>query len=236
MPELIHDSHVIKYSVMHSRRRSLGIEITHDGRVLVRAPLRTAEWRTEGLVRDKAPWILKHLARTASYPPPREFAEGELFLYAGKEYRLRVFLDGVTPHVDIGPSEINAFVSPPAEGKPLRHNVRKTLLLWYGRRAVEMLSGRTADLARQTGLSPTKLGVRSQLHRWGSCSAKGSINLNWRLVMAPQSIADYVIIHELCHIREPNHSSKFWELVASFVPDYRTHRKWLKENCRLLEI
>lgn len=233
MPELSCDNKVIKYEIVRSQRRSLGIEIKPDGLVLLRAPMRASEARIEGLIRDKAQWIFRHLERIASCPP-RRFADGEIFLYAGNEYRLRVVIDGVAPHVDVSAGEITAFISQAARTTAQRE-VRKALFYWYTQQACEMLCRRTDELARQTGLKPARLGVRSQLHRWGSCSAKGSISLNWRLIMAPQAVADYVIVHELCHIQQPNHSRRFWDLVASFVPDYQTQRKWLKDNSRKLD-
>lgn len=233
MPELSCDNKVIRYDIVRSRRRSLGIEIKPDGRVLLRAPVRASEAKIEGLVRNKAQWILRHLERIASCPP-RRFADGEMFLYSGNEFRLRVVVDGVNPHVELSPEEMTAFISRDP-GTSISRRVQETLLSWYTKQACEILGRRTGELAVTTGLKPAKLGVRSQLHRWGSCSAKGAISLNWRLVMAPKAVADYVIIHELCHIQEPNHSRRFWNLVETFAPEYRTQRKWLKDNSRKLD-
>ncbi|MEM3513203.1 MAG: M48 family metallopeptidase, partial [Thermoplasmata archaeon] len=86
----------------------------------------------------------------------------------------------------------------------------------------------------QFGFKPKKIKITSGKTRFGSCTSKGYINLSWRLVLAPPEIIDYVIVHELAHLKEPNHSKKFWAVVEKFIPDYKTKRKWLKENGHLL--
>lgn len=93
---------------------------------------------------------------------------------------------------------------------------------------------RLAHFSERMGLAYGKVSVRDQKTRWGSCSSKGNLNFNWRLVFAPGAVLDYVVVHELAHLRELNHSRRFWKLVERFSPDYREHRRWLYDNYRLL--
>ena len=97
-------------------------------------------------------------------------------------------------------------------------------------RAAEILPGRVKSFAEQMGVSHGRITIRSQRTRWGSCSAKGNLNFNCLLMLCPEEVRDYVVIHELCHRKEMNHSAQFWAQVEQFCPEYRIHRKWLKEN------
>ena len=96
--------------------------------------------------------------------------------------------------------------------------------------AKQVLSEKTALFAKQLGVSYSQIRIRSQRTRWGSCSGKGNLNFNCLLMLTPEPVQDYVVVHELCHLREMNHSASFWSLVESVLPDYRLHKQWLKEN------
>jgi hypothetical protein len=97
--------------------------------------------------------------------------------------------------------------------------------------AARLIQERVAIYSEKLQLFPKKVIIKNQRQRWGSCSARtGSLNINWRLVMAPPEVLDYVVVHELSHIKHPNHSRSFWSLVAQFIPDYKTRRKWLREH------
>lgn len=104
----------------------------------------------------------------------------------------------------------------------------------YRMTAGQVLQERTEHFARQMEVSFERISIRDQKTRWGSCSARGNLNFNWRLILAPSEVLDYVVVHELAHRREMNHSERFWKLVESVLPDYRERRKWLKENGDLL--
>ena len=108
--------------------------------------------------------------------------------------------------------------------------IRPAIEAWYRRAAATHAAARLAHFAPQVGRSARKLVIRAQRTRWGSCSARGTISLNWRLMLAPPDILDYVVVHELCHSKEMNHSRAFWERVETILPDYKRRRKWLKEN------
>jgi predicted metal-dependent hydrolase len=105
---------------------------------------------------------------------------------------------------------------------------------WYIENATHHFAEKTTFWAGRIAVQPAKISIRDQKTRWGSCSSRGNINFNWRIVMAPPEIMDYLVIHELCHMRIPNHSSLYWQLVEQFMPEYRQRRDWLKHNSRLL--
>lgn len=105
---------------------------------------------------------------------------------------------------------------------------------WYRRRAATVLARRVALWAPRLGVSPARITVRDAKTRWGSCSPTGALSFSWRLLMAPPAVLDYVVVHELCHLKRADHSSRFWALVESHCPLFRAHRKWLRENAELL--
>jgi hypothetical protein len=108
--------------------------------------------------------------------------------------------------------------------------VRSALEKWYRQQARTYITDRVAALAGSHGLIYGRVTIRGQKTRWGSCSSKGNLNFNWRLMMVPPAAIDYVIIHEMCHLRELNHSKRFWSMVATYCPDYEYWRQWLKAN------
>ena len=101
---------------------------------------------------------------------------------------------------------------------------------WYRTEAARLINERTDKLSSDMGISYKRIVIRGQKTRWGSCSRKKNLSFNWKLIMAPQPVLDYVIIHELIHLKEMNHSKKFWELVAQYCPGWREHKKWLKQH------
>lgn len=106
----------------------------------------------------------------------------------------------------------------------------------YRQAAKEYIPKRVAYYAGLLGVDYNTITIRDQKTRWGSCSSKGNLSFSWRLILAPPKVLDYVVVHELCHRLEMNHSPRFWALVESMIPDYKTHRKWLKENGEKLSI
>ncbi|MSQ06549.1 MAG: M48 family peptidase [Dehalococcoidia bacterium] len=239
MPELLHGQTRIAYQVVVSKRRTtIGIVVGPDQRVVVRTPGRVSARHLEQVVRSKAPWILKQLAaiaaREALHPAPKELVSGECFPYLGESYPLEVSLAGVAKAqarleaqglVVWLPQDIND--TDPAQQQT---HVRTALEAWYLARAREVLPVRVAAFGGLVGKQPAKVSVRSPQHRWGSCSAQGNISLNWRIVMAPLPVVDYVAAHEVCHLQVLNHSAAFWQLLGTVMPGYPAHREWLKAN------
>ncbi|MGE5280207.1 MAG: M48 family metallopeptidase [Deltaproteobacteria bacterium] len=145
--------------------------------------------------------------------------------YLGRAYPLRVDPSRRFP-LTWSPEE--GFII--SVGRP--REVRLLMKQWYTHRAHETLGGRVAHFAPTMNLFPKKVRIRDTRSRWGSCSHRDVINFSWRMMALPSGVIDYIVVHELAHIREKNHGPAFWRLVASFVPDHKTHRAWLRLHTR----
>jgi predicted metal-dependent hydrolase len=142
--------------------------------------------------------------------------------WQGKEVPLRVEAHGDQEWISVGPLRFPA--------KPDQSDLRPMVEEQMRVHAAKVLPPRTMEKATEFDLEPRSVTVRNQSTRWGSCSHAGRLSLNWRLVQLPPAVCDYVIIHELMHLKELNHSRRFWELVAKACPDYKAHETWLKTN------
>ena len=120
--------------------------------------------------------------------------------------------------------------------RTIRPDIRDGIQHWYVEEAAKEIHSRCMWFSMMTGYSPTSVRITDATGRWGSCNHKGGLNFSWRLIQAPLEIVDYVIVHELVHLRQPDHSPKFWAKVEALMPDYKRRREWLRENERLLRI
>jgi len=228
MPTLESKSSKFDYSVVRTSRRTIAIHIDPLKGVLVRAPKRASEKEVRKFLLQKAPWIMRKLVevqRRAGEVPHHLYLDGEIFLYRGESFRLRICTDsGIGRNsVAITGSEIAVSLKP-------GQNVQEILRKWYIARARETLNERVKYFSGELDAEPNKIVIRGQTKRWGSCSSKGNVNLNWKLVMAQPNILDYVVAHELCHLRFPNHQAEFWHTLSGVMPDYTDRRAWLKAN------
>jgi len=209
------------------RRRSISIYVDTGG-IIVRAPSRMSVRRVRAFVESKSAWITKKQAEIAqrdAQRPAHRYAEGEIFSYLGNLYRLKPE-SAKKNHTIIRGEELVVGLK---EGSP-PEKIPEILEKWYIARARERFTERVSLYSAILGLSPARISVRGQKRRWGSCSSKGNINLNWKLITGPPEILDYVVAHELCHLRHRNHSPAFWSELERVFPNYRECRKWLREN------
>jgi len=194
--------------------------------VEVLAPSRMPEALIEAFVQQKSPWIRKKLhfnrAIRAEYIPKR-FQPGESFHLLGKPYALH--LQQGKRAIELCGDELR--VSHPA---PTSSTTERQIKRWYHQQAEVHVKARSLVLGDLLGKQPALVGVKAYKSRWGSCHHDGRIYLNWRLIMAPEQIIDYVMLHELCHLIHANHSRDFWALVQSLAPDYNEAKNWLKIN------
>lgn len=210
------------YSIVRSRRRTLGLQVNRQGDVIVRAPLHAPLLMIEKLVRTHTDWIIRTRARLAQLPEPvrRTLAPGTTLPYLGTEWPIRY---GAQKE----PVVFN-------EGFHIRStavtNVRTSLEAWYRSAARTHFATVAERIARTHHLQYTRLRLSAARTRWGSCSRHGSISLTWRLIFAPPAVVEYVICHELAHLLHHNHSAKFWAAVARLQPNFAEHRRWLKEH------
>ena len=233
MPELRYGEARITYEVVISlRRATVGITVYPDKRVVVHAPRKAAPTWLEQIVQKKAPWILKQLAQIDAAPRGRnEFVGGESFSFLGQSYPLEVLIDDLPrPEAKLAADRLVVLLPRDLSQEQHKQNVRIALETWYLQLAKEVLPMRVEAFSQLIGEQPAKVAVRNSQHRWGSCSSNGNINLNWKIVMAPLWVVDYVAAHEVCHLQVNNHSAAFWSLLGTVIPDHRAPREWLKVN------
>lgn len=210
--------------MIRSRRRTLSLEIKSDGGLVVRAPFSARETVIRAFIRQKRDWIEKasrEMKTRAAQAPPRRYEHGETFLYLGNSYPLHIAED---MHGKLLFEERFILAA--------RHRRRAARLFerWYREEAFAVFTRRCRFYAAAMDLKYRSIDLSTARRRWGSCSKDGRLRLNWRLVMAPLDVIDYVVVHELAHLKELNHSRRFWALVERFYPEHRKARKWLDEH------
>ncbi len=212
---------------IRAKRRTISIQVRSDGKVIVRAPLRLAEKIVRTFVESKADWITRKKAEVAVRAPVtvRTFGEGERFLLLGREIPIRVVPAQRTALTLTETFNLSQKALPQAAD---------VFEKWYKAYALTLLQERVKLYAAQHGFKPARIRITSARTRWGSCSSSGTLSFTWRLVMAPLDVVDYVVIHELVHLRVHNHSKDFWEGVAALMPDYKRRMTWLKSNGGLM--
>lgn len=217
--------------LVRSRRTSIGLEISGDARLIVRAPFSASSRTINRIVLKKRQWILRKQQETRArlnQIPQKKFIAGERFLFLGNKYPLTHFK---SPHSPFGFQEDRFFINPEYQTR-----ARELFLTWYRQQALEVFKERIARYQRLSGIHCRQLKISNAQKRWGSCNSRGDLYLSWRLIMAPLKVVDYVAVHELAHVREGNHSRTFWLLVEQTIPDFRNHRKWLKHHGHLLNL
>jgi predicted metal-dependent hydrolase len=231
MPHYQYGQHRIDYSVRRSARRTLAVSVDRQEGVVARAPQKRPEQKILAFSAAKAGWILRHqLAQRAQFQsaPQLPLGAGAMVLYRGEKYPLRV--EASKPALSTPPVHLEGaglvVCTPVAEAAVLR----ELLSHWYRREAMRLLRPRIRHYSEQLGLPMPPLYIRTQARRWGSCNSAGEIRLNWRLVLLPPLLADYVCAHEVCHLKVMNHSARFWRLLGSLYPDWQAARRELRDT------
>jgi predicted metal-dependent hydrolase len=210
------------------RRRTISLQITGQSEVIVSAPYFTTAREINGFIEQKFDWIEKNIQRQKeeqSQAGEKQYLSGEYFHYLGIPYPLEVFFDQNLPSGLVFWS--NRFYLNSFDDQARRKNY---FIDWYKARARDYFQRRVNSLSNELQLLPGCIRITSAQTRWGSCSGENNLAFSFRLMMAPQAVIDYVIIHELMHIKEKNHSSRFWKLIEAVMPEYKLHRHWLKDH------
>jgi predicted metal-dependent hydrolase len=215
--------------IIRSRRRTIALEVTPAATVIVRAPIRTSTEYIEEVIQKKSSWILRKMDEVKRRPlsPHHEYAEGELFLFLGRSYPLH-FVENRSITIERS-DRLNV-------SRTLIPDIRNQLKYWYREEAHKEIQARCMWFSLKTGHVPATIRITDARQRWGSCTLKGGLSFSWRLIQAPAEIVDYVVVHELVHIDQPDHSKKFWAKVRKIMPEYERRRNWLKDNEWLLKI
>jgi predicted metal-dependent hydrolase len=210
------------------------LQITRDGKVVIRTPLRTPDNEIDRFFHSRQTWIAKKLngqeMRKVIGGEPRKFVAGEEFFYLGDPYPLEIAeSNGARKALILSHGTFQLTGNKASQTKEL-------FVKWYRKRAKEVFEERVHFWSSRFGLTPTGITITSAWQRYGSCSSKNRLSFSWRLLMAPYPVIDYIIVHELAHIKEKNHSRNFWQYLEGLMPDYETQKRWLRENSHLLRL
>ncbi|MBW6465683.1 MAG: M48 family metallopeptidase [Brevefilum sp.] len=210
--------------IIRTQRKSFGLEITPDGQLIVRAPKSASDAQIKAVIAQKAAWISNARARLAAQYPdrtPHTFAPGETFWYLGDQYSLHL-VDHQRPLLDLDGSFHLA--------QQAHSQAKQIFIAWYREETRHITHKLIVDYTKRFNLKVNRVRITSARTRWGSCSGKGNLNFTYRLCMAPLEVIEYVVVHELAHLKVPNHSRTFWVEVAKMYPDYQKQRNWLKQH------
>ncbi|MBS1263309.1 MAG: hypothetical protein MAG715_00485 [Methanonatronarchaeales archaeon] len=219
-------------------RATVGIYLEPEDRITVRCPDDVSESDVKEILHDKKSWLLEkrdEQQEVAAFPPEREFYSGEKFPYRGRWYRLKLHFGGREPALEFGDGKFFARVPDSFDEEQRKNGLRELFRDWYGERADAVLTETVESYSRKLGVDPGPVRVKDLTSRWGSVGKTG-FSFNWRLVMAPIRIQDYVAVHELAHLREREHTESFWNTVGAVLPDYESRKEWLRRNWPILSI
>ncbi len=231
---------IINYQIIRSNRKTVGLEVSLDEGVKIRAPKSLKKKRIKQIVKKKASWILKKqekLCEVKPAPTPKEFLSGEKLPYLGRRYRLKVKkIEGKNVSISLYQGKFWIEVGTDISKQMRREAIREKVINWYREHAKEKINERVKKYQDKIGTEPNSVQIKKQKKRWGSCSSLGNLNFNWKIIMAPMSVVDYLVVHELAHLKHPNHSKEFWQLVEAIIPNYEKKQEWLRVNGKQLII
>ena len=222
----------LNYTIKRSsKRRKLTITVERDRRVVVHAPESTPETAIRKIVESKRQWIYEKVKHTQKYerlphPPGKELVNGESTLYLGREYQIEIV---ATESKEIKFEQ--RFLIPNSLVGGQKHVLRD----WYKKQAKRKILPKVESFAATLGVNVAKAQIMDSRFRWGSCTVRNNVNLNWRLIKAPMFVIEYVIVHELAHLIEANHTPRFWSIVRTHSPTAEKARTWLRDHGQILE-
>ena len=219
----MHTYRDIEFELKKSPRKTTSIYVERDGSISVLAPEPYDMGKIEQILETKRSWIYKNLADWEDLNRTRverEFVNGEGFPYLGSTYRLQIS-DDANKELSL---KNGMFILK----RSSLSNAREKFIAFYKEKAKEKLPNQVAEYAKKMGLEPSGIRVQELKNRWASCSPDGTLNFHWRCMMAPLSALEYIVVHELAHLKHPNHTPEFWYSVEKALPDYQQAKGWLR--------
>ena len=216
----------IPYTIVRSDRKTVALVVNSEAQLVVRAPYRVSEREIDSCVKKKERWILEKQLQISAFGEKHSqimAANGETVLYLGNAYTIQ---RGDYEHISIN----STFLHVPREYKI------DDIIAWLKEEALHVVTERTVFYADLMGVKFSAIKLSEAKSRWGSCSAKNSLNFAWRLILCPVAAIDYIVVHELSHIKYKNHGAEFWARVKTVLPNYKEQQDWLKLNRKLMEI
>ena len=214
------------YLLDGSDRKTTDIVIERDGSICVRPPLHMSPEEVDNIVEDKRMWIYKNLSEWQELNAAkvvREWVNGESYLYLGRNYRLSLTSEQEAT-LQLKNGRFYLCRSCQAE------DAKSAFIAFYIEKGLERIKKRVEYFAKKVGVTPKRIDVKELGFKWASCSQNGDLNFHWKCMMAPLSIIDYIIVHELCHLHHRDHSVAFWNEVDKVLPDYLERKEWLRVN------
>ncbi len=219
-----------EYEVKYSKRKTLNISVERDRRIIVRAPENLPLKKIDEIVQSKRFWLKEKLNHSQKYPivaESKEFISGETLMYLGRNYQLLVVeepIKGVEFNQRFRISKQN------------QSNANALFKEWYLAQALKKIKPLATHYSKNLGVTYNQLKTSEMKYRWGSCTPANNIIFNWRIIKAPMYVLEYLVVHELVHLLETNHTSRFWNILSVQVPHYNKAKEWLKKNGHLLEV
>jgi predicted metal-dependent hydrolase len=214
----------IQYEVRHTSRKTASIYIERDGTVSLRVPKGTSDLRVEKILESRRKWIYKSLAEWRllnASRVQRQYVNGEGFLYLGRSYRLRLLARAASPLTLKG-----GYFQLHVNGGDCAKHFKD----FYREKGLSRIPARVEYFAKRLGLDVRGIRVMELKNRWGSCSSNRYLNFHWKCMMAPLTVIDYIIVHELAHLRHKRHTQAFWGEIDKVLPDYKERIEWLRSN------
>lgn len=215
----------IEYTLKRSERKTIGISVERDGSVVVSAPEIVTEEAIAQHVHTKRLWVWEKQAikkHQNAEAPQKQFIAGESFEYLGRRYRMKI--------VDAQDKPLKMCDGWFCLSRDHQNEAKKWFIEWYSARLEEKINERLKHVFGFKKENLPSIRVIDLGYRWGSCSKEGILNFNWKIAMAPLSIIDYVVAHELTHLQEHSHSDRFWKELGKIMPGYKKKKEWLKNN------
>ncbi|MBC7958885.1 MAG: M48 family metallopeptidase [Vallitaleaceae bacterium] len=217
----------LDFRVEYGKCQKISIEMDHFGSVVVKAPDGTSE---EAIVQGMTPHAdsligrRKRIEALTQEPKERNYLEGEMFLYLGKEFPIKITVDESYKEntVAFNGKELH-ILSKSSDEQVLRDSLKK----FYFRSCKKLINNRVVHFQKEFQIKPRSVEVNESKLNWGMCTAERKLTFNWRLIMAPEDVIDYIVIHEMCHMLHMNHERSFWRLVGKLMPDYEKKQAWL---------
>ncbi|MCK5609761.1 M48 family metallopeptidase [Candidatus Pacearchaeota archaeon] len=220
------------------RARRLRLQINSNGEFQLVIPWLTTQRAVDRFLKENQSWIdrqITSIEKQKAKRPTVQYGTGDLFYYFGEKVKLAVQpSDRKRSNLRVQEDQMVISLYRHVGKKDGKIAVKKVIEQFYRKKAEEVIHDRLQFFNEHYQFRYNRVTLRNQKTRWGSCSSRGNLNFNWRLIMAPIEVIDYVVAHELCHLKEMNHSSRYWALVEQAIPDYKKYRKWLKDNHYLL--
>jgi predicted metal-dependent hydrolase len=227
------DSNGFVAEIKRTNRTKSATITVDEGKVCVVVPRQLESERITKLLKDKNRWIKEKIAlhREAQPTSTKQFVSGESFSYLGRNYRLKVLQGNYQP-IKLVHGRFGITLRAGTENPDL---IQDSLFSWYKQHAEIKLTEKAKRYAEMMGVKFNSVDLKAYRSRWGSCSVEGDITFNWKIIMAPNRIVDYVVAHELCHLIYHDHSPKFWREVERIMPNYAECKEWLKQHGASLE-